>query len=373
MTIRLSTPFSTLPKSPSRPPRCAIIDSFSPDKPRLDINGDGIRDVPHGVVIDRLVHRLLPCETVCLDDPTIVVPGQLIVRKMAEIRERVANGEQIDAVNISSGFSHSFRMLRIRVNPDITPDNVHQYREEIRQWILDSKIVRTDEVIRAIESVTSLGIPVYLAAENQGPEYVNLFGFARGAIIVGSLNAEGRLSTSTAENSMITYARGVFGVSQQPGGYSLTGSGVDFKFSEAPLQADPWVFQIAGKAVAEAVTRDPLDYQLKCTHDANPGGSQLSKEHPVRKQIFSVQQLAEMGNISTGLYKRLQENHFEFVSFDNRHYFTRDAQNRLRYDPDASHRPDLVSVICGTSFASPVRMVEDLQRRRVLAQQSLNP
>ncbi|MEI7475040.1 MAG: hypothetical protein WCK67_09715 [bacterium] len=342
-------------------PRVAVIDEFK--IPTIDINSDGIKDLPHGCLVEAIIKSIVNADTVEFSNNNKI---KILTDFIPEQLQKVEEEGNFDAVNISAGLSKSLRILRSKLNiPELNKDNLHRYREDIRQYYLDTKEDNVYKVIEAVENVTAKGIPVYFAAGNKGSDYVNLFGVARGAINVGAVNTKNVKVITSAENSMLEYDRGIYGVSKildKIGnilGYNVSGTDkVEFTPNEIS-SGKPRVEQYIGKSIKNFLA-SAKEYEIKKIKESNPSSIEIDENTSIKDALFSVKGLAKKDILKPQELNLLLANGYDYVTFDNKLHFSIDKDKNIQYDPDGSHRQNLVGAIRGTSFASPAALAHDL-------------
>ncbi len=201
-------------------PRVAVIDDFKVR--RVDINRTGDKDLPHGNAVvpvlksEAATASLQPLIQVFTNDERVKVLTDFIPEQVDKILEECAKKGDFDAVNISAGLHKSISFLSRKTGiEDLSPDNLNKNKERIREYLLESNIDKVAKTILSLEKITDKGIKVYVAAGNKGPEYVNLFSFAKGVISVGATDANGKLLSSSACNDMLKYMVGEYSVGQE--------------------------------------------------------------------------------------------------------------------------------------------------------------
>ncbi len=190
-------------------PKYAVIDDFKVC--RIDIDGTGKKKLPHGNVVIPVLRAQIPEDALIKsfsNDDKIKILTDFIPEQIQKIIEE----GNFKAVNISAGLHKSIRSLKILTGiNDLNPDNLSKYKEKIRAFLLGKDIDNIAKTIRSLENLIDKGIKVYLAGGNRGPEYVNLFSFARGVTSVGACDAKGKTLSSSADNSLLDrYARGQY-------------------------------------------------------------------------------------------------------------------------------------------------------------------
>lgn len=347
------------PSGLSRKPRVAVVDEFR--IPTVDLNLDGQKDLPHGVVVQTLLESLLDAEVVPFTNED---PVKVLTRFIPEQLDRISQSGDFEAVNISAGMHKSLRILAKKAEiPDLTPENLSQHREKIREYYLRTGEEDVVKVFQSIEKLTEAGVSVYLAGGNKGPDYVNLFGMARGAINVGAVNSQDQLVMSSAQNSLLRYAQGIYSVvpvgAGQLVGYDLNGvPPVEFA-SEQISPGESRIEHFRDRPVADLLA-EARDYDFKIACDSQPWQCPIPKEDRLRDKVFQVSELARLGALTSAEFEGLKANQYEYVSFDDRLHFRANDQGNLVFDPDASGRDRAVGFIRGTSFAAPTALAEDL-------------
>lgn len=345
-------------------PKVAVIDEFS--KPTIDINSDGIKDVPHGRLVESIIKSIIDVDVIELTNNNNI---KILTDFIPEQIKKIEDDDTIDAVNISAGLSKSLRIIATKVGiPNLTKDNIDQYREKIREYLLESKADNVYKVIESVEKLTEKGIPVYFAAGNKGAEFVNLFGVARGAINVGGNNANGAKFITSADNSMLRFNRGVYGVAKifdkigNLVGYNVSSTNKpEFAINEVSSGV-PIVEKYVGKSIKKFLASDQ-DFSTKVNHDEHPFNFDIDNESFIKDKLFAVKGLSKRNGLSPEALDLLIKNNYNYATFDNKFYFTLDKDKKIKYDPDGSHRENLVGAIRGTSFASPTELANDLLKK----------
>lgn len=202
-----------------------VVDQTDVAKAGIDIDGDGRNDVAHGTIVGRDILAKSPNANVSNLELANYEPGTL-VNSFNSIAQRVDRGERVDAVNFSAQTFNKIADLANVTGLQLTRENLAQNRDEIKNRLNvltqnpgafggDPAKVKdfTDfvPVIQALDGLTQRGVPVYIAAGNDGPDQVNLFALASGANIIGAADGNGNKAAFSADNSLITrFTTGVF-------------------------------------------------------------------------------------------------------------------------------------------------------------------
>lgn len=158
---------------------------------------------------------------------------------------------RIDVANLSGGTDAIIETIGWASDLPITKATLVKYKDKIGDWLRPPKDHKSKEyreylarmkkkgapddlpeVFSNLEALTARGIPVFLSAGNGGPRQVNLYGFAKGVISVGALDAQGHKTSYTADNPLITmWKRGDYPVvsvlnkKKELIGFNITGTG----------------------------------------------------------------------------------------------------------------------------------------------------
>ncbi len=208
-----------------RSPVFAVVDNFDSD--------NVIAKSSHGEVIEAIIKSLCPGSNVRREPVPILKNGKVataeVISKIEGLQRAIKQGQQIDGVNLSVGSSLNYgdksELLQKQtvqnasgskhlsatklLKKEVNPENLVDYKAELRGQLpmLDQKLMK------AIEGVTALGVPVYLAAGNDGVNYFSPTSFANGAVVVGATDAKGHKQSYSADNSLVSeWAQGTYNV-----------------------------------------------------------------------------------------------------------------------------------------------------------------
>ncbi|OGI21716.1 MAG: hypothetical protein A2287_00340 [Candidatus Melainabacteria bacterium RIFOXYA12_FULL_32_12] len=230
-------------------------------------------------------------------------------------------------------------------------------------------------MISAIEEVTKLGVPVYIAAGNSGPDYLNLFSLAKGAITVGAFDGDNEDSERiylSADNSLVNgKGRGVFYTSpvlRKDGslsGYSIMDNNrVVFKKSEISKDI-PVVDKFVGKPLKEVLAQEedyPAMHALQnMWTDMKPVKKYNDRISKLDGLLFDIDKLVETKSLSKEEATFLNR-HGDYVDSGMNHAFRVDKDGKIISDPENNGRKALMSTI-GTSFASPYRLAQNEKKK----------
>lgn len=181
--------------------------------------------IPHGKVVEanaKLIAPNLRIHRVQVPNNPFQNGGWNVKTALKQLKKDLDAGLEIDAVNMSFGTSIPIERLRQDLKlPELTAQNIHKYRTHILknfdriQFRSDLEIATlglvdrgnvkryVKETIDLVEQIAERK-PVYLAAGNDGPNYVNLLSLAKGVITVGAVDAKDRATPYSGNNGLIT-------------------------------------------------------------------------------------------------------------------------------------------------------------------------
>ncbi len=203
----------------------------------IDINGDGIKDVTHG---------MLTMKT-CIDDVNIIGlelnAKELLVEYKSYyelIEEKILSGQEIIAVIMPKSLVNSYGIISKRVDTEVNSDNIgdHDIQLKILEW-LKSDIKVFYDIITQIDKVSKL-VNVYLPSGNNDKafgdyETYNLFLSAENALAIGGTNRTDFESNPLfTDNSRVDrYERAVSIIYITDNGYDIDEDGeTDFIFDD---------------------------------------------------------------------------------------------------------------------------------------------
>ena len=300
-----------------------------------------------------------------------------------EVKNQVKNGKKINAVNMSLGINYSYDDLAFFTGIPVTQENFHLYKKDIRNFFNNPDIPKKVEelsnsnrqakeeldkfkliaekvtkVLKSIEETTKQGIPVYIPAGDNGPDYINLFTLANDCISVGSYNAEGKKSPFSADNKLVNFEQGVFNITPVSHdnlllGYDITGSGHVEIPARLVSDQEPAIKQFTGKKAGDIIANNE-DYK-EIFKSGRMSPQSLNKLYP-------VDVLANIHQINPIQAKTLKSMGW-LADYYLTHALKVDKNKRIIYDPDGSHRSKAVHEIHGPSLSSPIAMMKDLKQK----------
>ncbi len=194
-------------------PVVAVIDNFLKE---VDIDKDGKYDISHGRVVSYILQENNPnVKIMACDNGNSNAKATNL--RILEILDYIKTGKRIDAVNVSLAKSVTFEDLSTFIGAEITPENICEYKNQIVETLKTRSIdhihsnsfeaaANTDkniaETIINLEKVIEAGVPVYIAAGNDGKDSINLLTLVDGAIIIGA-KEDGAKASYSADNCLI--------------------------------------------------------------------------------------------------------------------------------------------------------------------------
>jgi hypothetical protein len=388
-------------------PVFAFVDNIGPTSDgRIDIDGDGTPDIAHGVVAAiNLKSRMANARVLMVDSEASPAGSQNPqevtrqgcqgrIRAFQQLTERLNRGERLDGVNFSCATAGTtLTELGEVIGMDLSPTvmaglrgpQLQRTHEEIRQRLfrladqadrvpMDDRTYRYayyGKVLQSMEAVSRRGVPIYVAAGNEGPNHLNLYSLAQGAISVGAVNARGERTVYTADDStnpfVTRYAQGDFNIrairqNGQVSGYDINGDGrVDVPahlVSGRGRFVHPTLSQLNGRPLSEVL--------LRPTELAHLQSSGLN-EHSIRmvpeldRRVMTVEQYGQLRGLDAQTVQRMKSQG-DYTTWDGQWTFRLRQDGRLVYNPDGSALPAdalVVGANRGTSFAAPTRMTSD--------------
>ncbi len=344
----------TKPPSPPIRPKVLIIDEANSDL--IDVDGDGIGDLPHHELMERFIQAECPtveCEKILFDVKN-------------RFWNRFSNGfkvlhqykkEEYDAINMSLASYKAYDEITVKGQP-IKPDQMHTEKEILRNqsWFNPSVDNALDLMERFLGKLKNqLWNPtkqgwMYIGAGNVSSSF-NWLNFVSGAIHVG-----GELPLSSHNSLVNRLEPYIFNVVKLDEGFDINSDGrVDV--SNGEVSGGPsFALSFVGKSLEE-VLASPLELQrIKQGEDAL-----------CHKKLFSGQQLRALGWIDGDLEKCFASLG-SYVFFDTKRMVFKPgfhlSHGRILYNP--ANKPEdngkhVVNGLSGTSISAPHALGKDLQ------------
>jgi hypothetical protein len=198
-------------------PNVLVIDQTSLATAGIDLDGDGRSDRAHGTIVSDFIRSGLPNANVSNLEIPDYEPATL-TNLFNNVSSRIDGGERFNAINFSQQTFHNFNELAQVTGLPVNQQNIGQMKDQVRDRLfmlaqnpgatgqpreLVEKFTRWVPVIQSMDQMAARGVPLYVAAGNDGPNQINLFTLAQGARVVGALDANGRFADYSANNSLI--------------------------------------------------------------------------------------------------------------------------------------------------------------------------
>lgn len=332
-----------------------------------------------------------------------------------DLRKLIAGLEQardyvkthdVDGLNLSVSVGMSFDQARQyckKFNHDNFEAHKTELLEALERKLPDKpyeKLSTSDRVIyagikgaRILEEIAAEGVEVCIAAGNSGKDNFVLFNLAQGVTPVGSKNVSGKRSLFTAQHQGIEYEQGEYASIRikEDGkviGYDINSDGiVDVKPEEVSGNGQALVDKFAGRPLSEckATNEEALDFchykrfveesdglldllidlvlfwkrkpSIKPEAEIKKSPMQIKFETLSEEKLFDVNLACgafEMNETETKKYK----GRGDYVHISTTRVYRKDAEGKVVYDPNNTGEKDIVSVINGTSYASPIHLVK---------------
>ena len=407
-------------------PLVAIISNF--DQKVVDIDGDNEPDLSHGDTVSRIIKgfypkvHIKPVKIKSNEDGSYDMNEP--ISRLKELSELIDKNEPVKAVNLTLGQEVSINALRELTKLPLNQENLKDHKEQICEWIKKPTIplaIKTimdignpgksdrlvqefkiyNEVIESIEKITKKGIPVYISAGNQGPEFFNILILAKGAIPVGMQDTQGRTNPFSANNSLINrYEQGVYNISivnNKDGsiaGYDITGDNKPEVLPNEVSGKEPVIKAYLGKKVNDILATEE-DYSRlieilnnvehirkvknEALHSGDPEQVKLAKkikdittaaigstfdedvmERKSSKVLFPINMIANLYKLNPDTVNDLKSSG-NYVNASLQLIFKTDKAGKIYYDPDNSGRPAINRLI-GSSGSVPKAIAVDIEK-----------
>jgi hypothetical protein len=383
----------------SSTPIIAVIDNTSVQtQDKIDIDGDGVGDIAHGLVCALYAQKKKPGAKLWMLDSEARIPEMANayestrigcegrIQALNKVAQQIQQGtSQIEAVNMSlSTAETTFSELGQAIGMDLSPAavqqaNPRQLKTDIRRRLdhlvnqselgplpeVQYRYAQFGKVLQAMERITSQGVKIYVAAGNEGPGHLNIYSLAEGARTVAAVNARGEKTAYTADtggNPFITdWVQGDYNVKAvvkngQVEGYNLTGGNqVEVSRSQVSGQGrfiNPTLRKFQNTPLENVLIR-PSEVSLLRTNGLNAHGQRVVPD--LMNRVFPVNVYGQLKGLSGEAIQKMKSQG-DYTTWDGSWTFRKDANGRLNYNPEGSSTRSslpVVNVLRGTSYASP--------------------
>jgi hypothetical protein len=212
-----STGFANQGVASNGSPNVVVIDQTSNARSGIDLDGDGVKDRAHGAIVNDIIKSQIPNANISNVEIPNYEPATL-ANLFNGVSQRVDRGERVDAVNFSQQTFNDIRELGQVTGLPVNQQNIGQYKDQIRDRLFSlaqnpgqfngdramlEKFTKWVPTIQAMDNLAAKGVPVYVAAGNDGANQVNMFALAKNANVVGATNGNGQITNYTANNTLI--------------------------------------------------------------------------------------------------------------------------------------------------------------------------
>lgn len=199
-----------------KPKNILVLDNFT--TPAISLDMDRVSDISHGNVVSQIIENGLPNTNVEKMDFKTRTPDENQDQKVQELMNIFYDTKQgkkkYEAINISIGPLTKFKTLSEKTKQAINPKNLASKTREIKDYFLERRYQQTnndeDELLRnatnimdALDSISSTGTKIYVAAGNHGTKEFNFFSLIDNAIVVGALDNENQKAIYTTDNTTV--------------------------------------------------------------------------------------------------------------------------------------------------------------------------
>ncbi len=366
-------------------PTFAVVDNFLTKT--VDSDGDGKGELSHGEVVEAIIKAKCPGAVVKRQGLLPLGEGELsysdLIANLKGVKKASDWGTQFYGVNISSEATSNFEQASKVLNQKVTSENIADKKAQLREKLNDDQ----QELMQSIEALEEQGIPVYIAAGNNGQAHFNAMSLTNKAKTVGATDVKGNEEDYSAKNSLVsTWAQGTYStvaVKDKDGkilGFNLTGGNQ----VQLPVNGTPPPSQCEEKlklidTLGIEIDKDDehfqnsenlLDYISKkykdegCKAISNKRCDILSE---INNDILGFDSFKLMLKVQKAILepnKELTNKAFinkyidKLEDMETLRYVKFDKEGKPFFDFDGSGR-NAFGVIAGTSFAAPAAMVRD--------------
>ncbi len=344
----------------NHPPKVALVDLVATSK--VDIDGDGIGDMPHHELVRRILKAYCPSAQVT-KLLTQLSPGKHPERQIAEvfngIAEQAEGGNYYDAVCIPLGIESKYSDIELP-DRELSPKNIINQRAAINRELNDETEKRWQfipPVVAAIERLIKTGTPVYIAAGNYGSDAFSFLNVVHQAIQVGALHGN-RKAPYSVDNSVINrWEQGFYEVSKVKGGYDLTGDNVPEVLDSEVSGQVSLGHHLVGKPASQVMANEKTLELLAKPDKAH--AAQFLYPITLLRQHHLLSDLYDAECLLYGDYAAFNPKTSGFIPG------FRVKSGRVVYDPGDTGKLNVVNYLSGTSLAAPKATAIDLQRQLV--------
>ncbi len=367
-----------IPSTPTLPNQTrtyGVLDVFG--RPTVDVNGDGIKDVAHGLFIERLIKGLDPQADVVRfqlqegETPRADYAPDNVETGFKQVCDYLQSGQSLDALNVSIVHNDSFFKLNGQPKTQ-TPTNIHTMTDELRREIdgqrphyyqvLSSMLGQLQQLI---QQAPELGI--FTGAGNDGTKEYNTMSLIDGVTTVGALDLTGQKPSYTGDNTLVSsFEQGDYLVRRVAGGYDITGDDTPEFMDEEISNGTPMVDAFQGKSLAELTQADAINTPDTFDHiHAEALEKRVSDKVktgliPINEALMdNVLRELPWSNVDVlGELSRFGDYVSMNIGRDKAMVFRKDTNDRLWFDPQNTGERQAVNIISGTSFAAPTAMIK---------------
>lgn len=217
------------------PKNILVLDHFS--EPDISVDIDLVSDITHGEVVSKIIEKGLPnanVEKMHVPSDAIQSDFNKLGQNLTQIFHDTKQGtKKYDAINISLGIEMTFDEAKKRFGIILTPENIASKARELKDSLLAKRTERkcyddkmysnAINVIDDLDSISSTGTKVYVAAGNSMNEKINLFSLIDNSVSVGALTPNNTKSFYTADNSLVNrWENGTLNMKKLNGGITWT-------------------------------------------------------------------------------------------------------------------------------------------------------
>ncbi len=336
--------------------------------PTQDINGDGIADVSHCTLIERLIKAFDPqAEVIKFVDNNQDENGMTSRGTMQGLLEKAIehldNMLPLDALNLSFSFDSPF------FEP-FTPEMIELFSESYLDFFESHDQPEQREHGKLLTALKELAqrIPVFVGAGNSGEEYFNELSLVPDTITVGALTPTNKPTPYTAQHGLVQrYALGDYTVRRVAEGYDINGDDIP-EFSMDEVSSGDSILK---KYLGQSEDTIPEQNKINASDYTDLAEQFLSGELDPRfidclismdslSQALQQQELNDDALLDVqSLFDSFKESgDFLVLNDEGKTLILRsDTEEKLRLDPENTGDKKGIFMVSGTSLAAPREMV----------------
>lgn len=324
----------------------------------IDIDGDLVPDIAHGELVESFLKAS--------GKSTLRYPvrDELNTSEFApifkNILEQVKSGKlRISAINLSQLSRLRIASLVTSLGENANASNLHELKENIINKIAigmkSADVPEIEELVQIFSDFEKLGIPVIVAAGNDGSEFINTFSLFPGAISVGNQGLNGKPVATSSTSTLITIWKQGEYVAKR-----LSDAGIDLNNDgRADLEPallsrqEPLVSKLRGKKLSDYLRKAPDDELSNLYSRKTAGGLEVLFKQLDPMAVYETKDLNHYFRRTDSPFAKALVDRAPYFNKNSNIGFTVDSQGLLQYDPLGDGDLRQVNLLSGTSYSAP--------------------